>query len=207
MVCNPGLGGWGYSGFQVTGIIEWGHQNPKKSLGLQTNPQKIPGPKFNPPKMWAIKIYLQNYAAGICGNYHESSDGFEYPQKIPTRGSSYPKKYLPNFPTPKKTKIQNFKPQKSFDHPCHLKSGVSPLGSRVVKSSRLPGKIATYLVSIGRLLCLAFLYRWCFLNKNIPWLATYFNNSAIYFKNFWQPWGSALSPTNCIAVFPCYAIK
>ena len=39
--------------------------------------------------------------------------------------------------------------------------------SRVVKSSRLPGKIAAYLVSIGRLLCLAFLYGWCFLNKNI----------------------------------------
>ena len=56
---------------------------------------KIPGPKFNPPKIpslnfRAIKIYLQNYAAGICGNYHESSDGFEYPQKIPTLGSTYP---------------------------------------------------------------------------------------------------------------------
>ena len=36
---------------------------------------------------------------------------------------------------------------------------------RVVKSSWLPAKIATYLVSIGRLLCLAFLYRWCFSNK------------------------------------------
>ena len=31
----------------------------------------------------------------------------------------------------------------------------------VVKSSQLPVKIATYLTSIGRLLCLAFLYRWC----------------------------------------------
>ena len=36
--------------------------------------------------------------------------------------------------------------------------------SRVVKSSRLPAKIAAYLVSIGRLLCLAFLYRGRFLN-------------------------------------------
>ena len=36
---------------------------------------------------------------------------------------------------------------------------------RVVKSSQLPVKIAAYLVSIARLLCLAFLYRWCFLNK------------------------------------------
>ena len=30
--------------------------------------------------------------------------------------------------------------------------------SRVVKSSRLPAKIAIYLVSIGQLFCLAFLY-------------------------------------------------
>ena len=36
---------------------------------------------------------------------------------------------------------------------------------RVVKSSRLPMKIATFLDSIGQLLCLAFLYRWNFLNK------------------------------------------
>ena len=31
----------------------------------------------------------------------------------------------------------------------------------VVKRSQLPVKIAAYLTSIGRLLCLAFLYRWC----------------------------------------------
>ena len=31
----------------------------------------------------------------------------------------------------------------------------------VVKSSQLPVKIAAYLTSIGQLLCLAFLYRWC----------------------------------------------
>ena len=36
---------------------------------------------------------------------------------------------------------------------------------RVVKSSQLPAKIAAYLVSIGWLLCLAFIYGWCFLNK------------------------------------------
>ena len=41
---------------------------------------------------------------------------------------------------------------------------------RVVKSSRLPAKIAAYLVSIGRLLCLAFLYGWRFLNKiSLDW--------------------------------------
>ena len=45
--------------------------------------------------------------------------------------------------------------------------------SRVVKSSRLPVKIAAYLVSIGRLLCLAFLYGWRFLNKiSLDWPLT-----------------------------------
>ena len=50
--CFPrGLGG-GYSGFQVTGMIEWGQKSkPQKSLGLQTKPKKIPGPKFNPQKL------------------------------------------------------------------------------------------------------------------------------------------------------------
>ena len=58
----------------------------------------------------------------------------------------------------------------------------------VVKSSWLPGKIAAYLVSIGWLLCLAFLYRWCFSNKiSLDW-ALNFDNTAIYFKTFWQPW-------------------
>lgn len=37
--------------------------------------------------------------------------------------------------------------------------------SRFVKSSRLPAKISVYLVGIGRLPYLAFLYEWRFLNK------------------------------------------
>ena len=39
---TPGGGGGGYSGFQVTGMIEW---------GLPTKPKKIPGPKINPKKI------------------------------------------------------------------------------------------------------------------------------------------------------------
>ena len=44
--------GGGVSGFQVTGMIECGQKSkpPKKSLGLQTKPKKIPAPKFNPNK-------------------------------------------------------------------------------------------------------------------------------------------------------------
>ena len=41
--------GRGYSGFQVTGMIEWGKKSkpPQKSLGLLTKP-KISGTKINP---------------------------------------------------------------------------------------------------------------------------------------------------------------
>ena len=35
----------------MTGMIEWGQKSkPKKSLGLPTKPEKITGPKINPPK-------------------------------------------------------------------------------------------------------------------------------------------------------------
>ena len=37
--------------------------------------------------------------------------------------------------------------------------------SGLSKVSRLPAKIAAYLVRISQLLCLAFLYGWHFLNK------------------------------------------
>ena len=40
--------------------------------------------------------------------------------------------------------------------------------AKVVKSSRLPVKIAAYLVNNSQLLSLAFLYGWCFLNKISP---------------------------------------
>ena len=45
--------------------------------------------------------------------------------------------------------------------------------AKVVKISRLSVKITTYLVSISQLLCLAFLYRWHFLNKiSLDWPLT-----------------------------------
>ena len=98
---------------------------------------------------------------------------FWIPPKIPTLTSTYPKKYLQIFQPQKKPKLKISNPKKSHDHPCHLKSGVSSLASRVVKSSQLPSKIAAYFVSIGQLLCLAFLYRWRFLNKiSLDWPLT-----------------------------------
>ena len=49
---GEGGGGGGYSGFQVTGLIESAkNKNPKESLGFQTNPKKNGGPKFNHQKI------------------------------------------------------------------------------------------------------------------------------------------------------------
>ena len=54
-----------------------------------------------------------------------------------------------------------------------LKWGSLVVWNRVVKSSQLPAKIAAYLVSIDRLLCLAVLCIWCFLNKiSLDWPLT-----------------------------------
>ena len=45
--------------------------------------------------------------------------------------------------------------------------------AKVVKISRLSVKFTAYLVSISQLLCLAFLYRWHFLNKiSLDWPLT-----------------------------------
>ena len=55
------------------------------------------------------------------------------------------------------------------------KTAVHSTFSRVVKNSRLQAKIAAYLVSMGRLLCLAFVYGWRFLNKiSLDWLRNIF---------------------------------
>ena len=59
--------------------------------------------------LWTMLLYSRNYAAGISGNYHESSHCFKYPQKILLK-SSYP--FCQNFPTPKNPGIENFWPQK-----------------------------------------------------------------------------------------------
>ena len=79
----------GYSGFQATGIIKWGQKS---------KPPKIPGPKFNPQKspcrIPSQKNFQRNYAAGIRGNYHDSSDCFEYPKNHYLNQAAQ-KKYLP----------------------------------------------------------------------------------------------------------------
>ena len=94
----------------------WSHggkyQNPKKSLGPPTNinpPPKKYHAEFpslknfhkvsnikRAAKHWTaetslVLLYSQNYAAGICWRYHESSDWFESAQTKSLLESSQPK--------------------------------------------------------------------------------------------------------------------
>ena len=67
-MCSPG----GYSGFQVTGMIEWGQKS---------NPPKISVPKCNPPKNPMPNFRAIKFPESIKWyNYNESSDCFEYPK-------------------------------------------------------------------------------------------------------------------------------
>ena len=96
-------------------MIEWG----QKSI-----PKKIPRAS-NKTQKKSLELYSQNYATGIRGHYHESSDCFEYPKKSPLKSSDL--KNTCQIFLPKKipeSKISN--PKKSFDHPRHLKSVVHP---------------------------------------------------------------------------------
>ena len=74
-----------------------------------------------------VVLYLRNYAAGIHGHYHESSDHFEYPKKSILK-SSHPKKYLPNLHTQKNPGIENFKPKKILRSSPSLEVRSTPPG-------------------------------------------------------------------------------
>ena len=68
--------------------------------------------------------------------YHSPPlDCFEHPKNSLLK-SSHPKKYLPKFSFPTKIlKSEISNPKKSFNHPCHLESGVSGLKELVIPSS------------------------------------------------------------------------
>ena len=73
----------------------------------------IPTTLETPKNIFCFKnnIMQNDNAAGIRGHYHESSDCSEYRKKSLLK-SSHPKKYLPNFLTPKNPRIENFKSKK-----------------------------------------------------------------------------------------------
>ena len=62
--------------------------------------------------------------AGKGGQYYKSSDCFEYP-KTSLLKSNHPQStcQISNPPKILELKISTTPPKKSFDHPCHLKSG------------------------------------------------------------------------------------
>ena len=122
----------GYSGFQVMGIIEWGQKSkPQKLPGPKIKPRKIPRQISEPLKFpERIILYLENYAAGICGHYPWGTTVnlifrlFWIPKKNPYLIKPH-KKILAKFSYPKTS--QNWK---FLTHSRHLKSGVPPMGTK-----------------------------------------------------------------------------
>ena len=96
---------WRYSGFQVTGMIEWGQKS---------KPKKIPRPRINPPKMPSqivCTVFAELYNLARIRKYYLVLNTPKNPyfksnhQKINTCQIFLPKKIL-------ESKISN--PQKSF---------------------------------------------------------------------------------------------
>ena len=80
-------------------FIIHGHVHPNSPKNMLSNITK---------SCWSslVVLYSQNYLAGICGHYHESSVCLEYTKKF------LPKQInLQNFLTLKNLGIKNFKPQ------------------------------------------------------------------------------------------------
>ena len=73
-----------------------------------SNGGKNQTPKNSHAEFPSHKNFQRNYAAGIRGNYHESSDCLEYPKKNPFLNQATRKTLAEIF----LTKIENFKPQK-----------------------------------------------------------------------------------------------
>ena len=96
----------GYSGFQVTWMIEWGQKS---------KPQKIIGPKINPPPPQKKKKFHTQLRGRNTRANHESSVK-----------SSHPRKFLPNFPTPKKSRDREFQTQKILRSSLSLENRSTP---------------------------------------------------------------------------------
>ena len=104
---------------QGTGRLNGGkNQNPKNSLDFKQNPQKIPGPKFNPPQKSHVEFLSHT-------NFQKALN--DMTPKIEKLVSNTPKKLnqapqkitCQNFCTQKIPKLKISNPQKSCDHPCH----------------------------------------------------------------------------------------
>ena len=77
------------------------------------------------PNFRAIKNSSGAARPGYAGTITNLQNVWNTPKKSLLK-SSHPKSTCQNFPTQRNPEIENFEPKKSFDHPCHLKSGVPP---------------------------------------------------------------------------------
>ena len=122
-------GWWGFSGFQATGMIKWGQiSKPKKVPRASNKTQKTPWTLNNPKKSHAKFLSLKNIfgkeskfgctlIAEQCGRDMQALSWIFTLFWIAKKNlylSSHPKKYLPNFPTPKNPRIKNFRPKKNL---------------------------------------------------------------------------------------------
>ena len=107
------------------------NQNPQNSLELQTKAklsldQNLRSSVKKSHAEFPIRQNCQrNDAAGIQGNYHETSDYFENPKKSLLK-SSYPKNTCQNFPTQKNPEIKIFKPKKILQPSLSLEIWSTP---------------------------------------------------------------------------------
>ena len=109
-------------------MIEWGQKSKPKKIPWASNKTtpKIPGQNFTPKKSHAEFPSHKNFQKALKKD-KKWKHQFEYPK-------SYPQKIITKIFSPQKIpKWKISKPKKSFDHPCHLKSGVHSSGDREVR--------------------------------------------------------------------------
>ena len=105
------------------------------SHGQKSKPKKIPRasnktPKNPMPNLRAIKISRGTMRPGYARTITNLQIVLNTQKNPYLNQATQFKNYLPNFFFPKNPEIENFKPpEKSFDHPYHLKSRVSLTGS------------------------------------------------------------------------------
>ena len=116
--------GEGPGGFQVTGMIECGQKSkPRKFPRASNKTQNNHWTKKKNIRNWMFVFVSSSYHLKL--SYASTTANLKIVLMNPKKSlikSSHPKKSLPHFPTPKNLGNENFKPQKSFDYPCHLKS-------------------------------------------------------------------------------------
>ena len=102
-------------------------QSPIKSLDQNLTPKKSHA-EFQRHKNFSF-LYSWNQAAERTRELLRIFRLFWIPKNISLLKSSYLRKILAKIFLPKKiSKSKLSKTEKSFDHPCHFKSGVTPLG-------------------------------------------------------------------------------